>query len=151
MAIDGAFCDEHGWSRARLLWELKNERVRCPHHSAGARESEIDWHDPRVQESLDIENSQVTARDPEQAKTNVRGRGITFVDVGAETLDIEVRLAAEATADAPRRSRWQTLAQAAVAGGERGRRFRRAKNAADDICDDYPTARMATSSGCSRR
>jgi hypothetical protein len=102
----GAFCDKHGWSRARLLWELQNDRVRCRTIPPG-RESEIDWHDPWVQERLDIENSQVTARDPEQAKTTW-GR-IVFVDVGAETLDIEVRLAAEATADAPRRpvDRWR--------------------------------------------
>jgi hypothetical protein len=92
-----ALCEERGWSRAQLIWGWKNGEVRVRSVPPG-NEGRIDIHDPDVEASVDIENSTVTVRDPEQAKT-VRGRGIVWVDDGAETLDIAVMLAAEATAD----------------------------------------------------
>jgi hypothetical protein len=89
----GVFCDERGWSKARLVWELvENKRVLF-RTVPPRRESEIDWHDPHVQESLDVDASQVSTFDEERARAeSCSGRGIVFVSDGAETFDIEVSL-----------------------------------------------------------
>ena len=106
-----AFCGEHGLSRARLLWDLKNKRVLyriIPSEGEPEGEPEINWHDPLVQESLDVDASQVSTFDEERARAEFfRGRGITVVSNGAKTFDIEVSLpplAAEVTADADKAS-----------------------------------------------
>jgi hypothetical protein len=91
----GTLCRELDWSKPRLLYELQNGlryRTVPPGHT-------IDWNDPEVQRSLDVEASTVRLVLGAFALTEGGGApafGIDSLTVGIEVLppiDVEVTLA----------------------------------------------------------
>lgn len=100
-----AHCREFGWKKPRVILEWQNDGLDVRTVPPGD-ERRIDIHDPAVQESLDIEASQVSVfDDPELAKP-FSGRGIVVVGNGATVLDIEVALPPAGAAHPPVK-RWR--------------------------------------------
>jgi hypothetical protein len=82
-------CRELGWSRARLIHELQNKRVPFRTLPPG-HEPEINWSDPAVADSLDVEASQVSIFDEGLAKEQFyRGQNLVIVGNGQIIFDIE--------------------------------------------------------------
>jgi hypothetical protein len=88
----GAFCRERGWSQHRLLHELQHGlayRTFPPGHI-------VDWLDPNVARSLDVERSEVTL--PEEMPEGVTGLAARLV--GFELLEPDAAADAEVPATA---------------------------------------------------
>jgi hypothetical protein len=97
-------CRERGWKKPRVILECQNGGLLIRSVPPGS-EHRINIHDPDVQESLDIEASQVSVFDPELAEP-FSGRGFVVVGNGATILDIEVALPPAGAAHPPVK-RWR--------------------------------------------
>jgi hypothetical protein len=91
-------CRELDWSRRRLIHELQNGlpyRTIPPGHT-------IDWHDPNVVDSLDVEASEVSFYHEKLAREqSYSGPGLVILGLVLVTVGIEVLPPTDAPAAAP--------------------------------------------------
>jgi hypothetical protein len=82
-----SLCRTLDWSKRRLIYELQNGlpcRTIPPEHT-------IDWHDPNVVDSLNVETSEVWFYDEKVAKEQSFSSGqFVFFSLGRVTVGIEV-------------------------------------------------------------
>jgi hypothetical protein len=95
----GTLCRDRDWSKRRLLDELENERL-CFRTIPEGHEREIDWRDPNVQRSLDVEASEVSFHDDKKAVAK-RDRSLVILSLGRVTVGIEVLPPAPTDAGVP--------------------------------------------------
>jgi hypothetical protein len=92
----GTLCRERGWSKRRLLYELRNGLSNRTIPPGGT----IDWHDPNVERTLDLEASEVSFYD-EKVAAEVEACSsdqVVFFSLGLVTVGFEVLAPTDAEA-----------------------------------------------------
>jgi hypothetical protein len=85
-------CRSRDWTKRRLLYGLANKQVAFQTIPPG-HEGEVDWSDPDVQNSFDLETGEVEVYDPElEREQYVRTRHFIAIGDGRKILGIEVAL-----------------------------------------------------------
>jgi hypothetical protein len=99
-----AFCRERDWSLRRLLHELRQETIRYRTHPPGIL---IDWWDPNVERSLNLDRSEVTIlRGAKVSEPFLLGLDKTTVAIELRDDEIPLQLVPVAAAPAAASVKW---------------------------------------------
>jgi hypothetical protein len=96
----GTLCRERDWSRPRLLHELRQGRL--PQQRTFPPGYVIDWHDPNVERTLNLETSEVSFYDEDVGRAHsYSGHGLAILSLGEVTVGVEVLPPTEYAVPAP--------------------------------------------------